>query len=464
MVQEMPTDATIKAIVKEKGIQSDEKDSWLNRMGQGLAAGVMLVGEAAKGRAGFGVPRAHTEVMSLPSLLHKGKVDAEGFVEVQLTIGRLATGPLSALGYGKAAKCGDYVTLRMRWLNFAKMKQLWVGSDKLWTGPRPSTYNFSCLHDKTAVYEPIGQEEILRIEGCSDILQTWKTYYQEDPFYDDVGESLPPIKKVRAVHGVNIPTEAAYALRVHTIRLKKSKILTRLVLDDDATLPKIEGLSMQGGVVHATGTNNELSGDGVVPLSSLDQCRQWAKQGLECELSYLPGVEHRAILADEYFHQTIKDVVLVRAGSCAEPTGISFSIAGTFSAWKPRGMTWDGQHFVYVVCIGPNGWESFQILLDGSWEKVFYPDVKDANMTVPHCILGPDKQNAGKDWTIGKNRGKLLEGYLRSGSAFKVKLEISGGRVEKVFWEPFTQAEKRILKVFGLRFLEVLMFVATVNV
>ncbi|CAK9014380.1 unnamed protein product [Durusdinium trenchii] len=438
--EEMPGNATIKAIVKEKGMKNDEKDSWFSRMGQGLAAGVMLVEEAAMGRKGLGVPRAHTEEVALASLLGS-KVDAEGFVEVQLRITKLATGPLSALGYGKAADSGDCVKFRLRWLNFENMKKTWTGSEKLWKGRGTATHHFNCKNDKTAVYEPLGARELLRIERCEEILNTWAQYYGDDPLYDDTGDSRPPIQKVRAIHGVNIPTEVAYALRVHTIRLKESKILTRLILDDQATLKDSTEFSVQGGVVHAT--PNGLSGDGVVPLSSLDRCRQWAKAGLfECELSYLPGVEHRAILADQHFHQTIKDAVVVRDGlACMDGPARSFSIAGTFSAWKPRKMTWDGFHFVYVVSIGQTGWESFQILEGGSWERVLYPDMKDANPSLPHSILGPDNKNAGKDWTIGKNRGKLLEGTIRFGSAFKVKLEISGGTPASVTWDPFTQVQ-----------------------
>ena len=116
--QEMPTDATIKVIVKEKGMQHSAGDNWLSRVGQNLAAGVMLVEEAAMGRKGLGVPKAYTEAMSLSSILQKAHVGEDGFVEVRLPIVKLASGPVSALGYGKAADSGDFVNLRMRWLNF----------------------------------------------------------------------------------------------------------------------------------------------------------------------------------------------------------------------------------------------------------------------------------------------------------------------------------------------------------
>lgn len=426
----MPAEATIKAIVKEKGI-SNGKDSWLSRMGQGLSAGVMLVEEAAMGRKGLGVPKAYTETISLASLL-SSKADGDGFVEVRLPISKLAAGPISALGYAKSLDAGDVVVFRMRWLNFTALKKTWAKSDSLWTGAA-STYHFSC--QGKAQYEPIGVEQVLRIEGCEGIGDTWKTYYRDDPLYDDRCSGKPPVRRMRAVHGVNVPTEIAFALRVQSVRLKQSKILTRLVLDDEAEMGKVEGCSLSGGVVRRTGTSHSLSGDGVVDLQSLDECRRWARDGLACELTYLPGVEHRAMLADAHFHQTIKDAVLSVEMESSEASN-SLSIAGTFSNWKPMQMMWDGCGFVYVVSIGPNGWESFQLLLDGSWDKVFYPDPGS-----PHSILGPDNKNAGKDWTIGKNRGKLLDGSLRTGSAYKVKVEMSGKTPRSVTWEPFSQVQ-----------------------
>ena len=442
--QELPANATIKAIVKEKGRQHDANGSWLSRVGQNLAAGAMLVEEAAMGRKGLGVPKAYTEATSVKSLLTKSP-DSEGFIEVRLPISKLASGPISAMGYGKAAEQGDFVIFHMRWLDFAGLKKHWVGSDKLWNGDSgdcSSAYQFQCPSDKAAVYEAIGAKEVMRIERCEEILNTWRRYYEEDPLYDDLRQRCPPLKKIRAVHGVNVPTEAAYALRVQTIRLKQSEILTRLSFDDEATMSDIHGRCVGGGTVHASGSNNALSGDGVVPLESLDECRNWAKVGLECELTCLQGVEHRAILADPHFHQIIRDAVLLKAQKpIQQEPPLHFSVAGTFSNWKPEKMLWDGAFFVHVLSIGSNGWESFQILLDGSWDKVFYPDVKDAGPTVPHSILGPDNHNAGKDWTIGKNRGKLLEGLLRPFGAFKVQLEITGGKPHRVTWEPFSQIE-----------------------
>ena len=50
---------------------------------------------------------------------------------------------------------------------------------------------------------------------------------------------------------MNRATEKAFALRVNTVRLKKSQILTRLTLDDEAMVSD-SGLSIKGRSQHRT--------------------------------------------------------------------------------------------------------------------------------------------------------------------------------------------------------------------
>ena len=76
---------------------------------------------------------------------------------------------------------------------------MWVGSDSLWTGDGIDIYRFNSSKDRTATYEPIGSREVLRIERCEDVLDTWKEYYSNDPLYDHLRERRPPVKRVRAV-------------------------------------------------------------------------------------------------------------------------------------------------------------------------------------------------------------------------------------------------------------------------
>lgn len=48
-----------------QGMARDEPEHWLKRVGEGLAAGVMLAEEAAHHRRSWGLPKAHTEPLPL---------------------------------------------------------------------------------------------------------------------------------------------------------------------------------------------------------------------------------------------------------------------------------------------------------------------------------------------------------------------------------------------------------------
>ncbi|CAJ1379539.1 unnamed protein product [Effrenium voratum] len=429
--EELPPGASIKAIIKEKGMARDEPEHWLKRVGEGLAAGVMLAEEAAHHRRSWGLPKAHTEPLPLEVLRR-----SEDFVELDLPISRTAGGGVPcAMGCFRASEAGDFVRLQVRWLSFRKLKQMWVGSEDLGGSNSLKPPLVELRHrDPKTVYEPIGVEQVLKMERAERIIETWRRYYEGDPVYDHLGTSLPSCKRVRAVHGVNRATEKAFALRVNTVRLKKSQMLTRLTLDDEAMVSD-SGLSIKGGIVYFNGSDAELSGDGVVNAASMNVCQQWAKSGVDVGVTFLPGVEHRAMLADSFFHQAIKQVVLTPEEK-AQP-GASFSIAGSFNEWSSEVMTWDGTCFVYVVRIGAGGSESFHVLADGSCEAVLYPSVKDANPKVHHTVQGPDrKPPPGFLWTIASKI--ILKDGLPQGTGIKVKLEVNdAGAAQRVLWDPF---------------------------
>ncbi|CAE7810143.1 PSAT, partial [Symbiodinium sp. CCMP2456] len=98
-------------------------------LGHAVKAGVMLVGEAAAGRGGLGVPRAQTEAASLAQAL-QGKPDAQGFVEVRLPFAKDA-GPMAVFGYGSSKATSDFISFRARWLDYAKLKAEWIGKSNV---------------------------------------------------------------------------------------------------------------------------------------------------------------------------------------------------------------------------------------------------------------------------------------------------------------------------------------------
>eukprot|EP00439_Symbiodinium_sp_Y106_P023965 s826_g2.t3 len=442
---ELPTTATIRAILKEKGYHDASTSDVFTRLGHAVKAGVMLVGEAAAGRGGLGVPRAQTEAASLAQAL-QGPPDGQGFVEVRLPFAKDA-GPMAVFGYGSSKATSDFISFRARWLDYAKLKAEWIG--KLNVAPAETESPFRHGSRPGVAYEPLEIRGLLSIEKCEGIQKTLETHYRDDSLYDFRGDRTSiPIKRLLAVHGVNMPTEEAYAVRVATVRLKRSKVLTRLAFDGEAVLKVTdreespEGVKLESGLVKACGSDVSPSGDGVVPLASLDQCRSWVRRDTEYSLVYLPGVEHRGMLASEHFHQVIREAAIVDTRTPQEPPKMRLSIAGTFTAWKPEVMRWDGHDFVYVVMIGAQGWESFQLLQNGSWDTVFYPSIKEAGMDSEHTICGPDRKNAGFDWTLGQNRGQLRGGSLPPGAAYTVRAIVdSSGAVRSVGWAPFALAE-----------------------
>ncbi|CAE8620650.1 unnamed protein product [Polarella glacialis] len=365
----LPRAATISVIVKEKGVHDDANRNWLKRCGKGVIGCVQLIGEASQGRGCLGVPKASTGCASIASLLEGSSRGSDGFVQVRLPI--CSTHGLRGLGAGKdKATCDRFVSFDLRWLGFSQVREAWLGSQtlKAFTGHEACQFPASVRHSRRAeqeTYDPLGIPQLLKMEACEQLLEVWEEYYEKDQLYDHTGqEDCPPIRRVLAAHGVGLPTEVMYALRIRTARLKPAELQTRFVLDDEAELATpSEALTIEGGIVKALACKSSLSGDGVVPICSLDHCKSWAGS-LHLQLLHLEGAEHRDMLADPRFHRAIRDAVILQPLRPCPP--LSYSIAGTFSQWMPVLMGWQGTCFTHVIRIGEQGRESFQILPFGS--------------------------------------------------------------------------------------------------
>eukprot|EP00747_Dinoflagellata_sp_TGD_P100223 gnl/TRDRNA2_/TRDRNA2_167976_c0_seq1.p1 gnl/TRDRNA2_/TRDRNA2_167976_c0~~gnl/TRDRNA2_/TRDRNA2_167976_c0_seq1.p1 ORF type:complete len:771 (-),score=124.82 gnl/TRDRNA2_/TRDRNA2_167976_c0_seq1:144-2456(-) len=79
-----------------------------------------------------------------------------------------------------------------------------------------------------------------------------------------------------------------------------------------------------------------------------------------------------------------------------------FHLAGTFNGWRnAEAMQWDGHRFYAFVTVSEEGWESFQIWLDGKSDSSIHPNIADAHPYTKHAIMGPDSKGHGLNWTIG---------------------------------------------------------------
>mmetsp|Transcript_80831 Transcript_80831/g.237576 ORF Transcript_80831/g.237576 Transcript_80831/m.237576 type:complete len:807 (+) Transcript_80831:58-2478(+) len=120
-----------------------------------------------------------------------------------------------------------------------------------------------------------------------------------------------------------------------------------------------------------------------------------------------------------------------------KPKPCAYSIAGTWSGWTPKEMEWNGSEFTYIVTVGNNKWEAFQILQNGSWDTVVYPSIKDANPQMVYTLRGPDNHNTGYNWVMGKpGFNPFKKDVIPPGTQYKVSLHVSKrGQPESLNWE-----------------------------
>lgn len=84
--------------------------------------------------------------------------------------------------------------------------------------------------------------------------------------------------------------------------------------------------------------------------------------------------------------------------SAAQPKRAYF-IAGTFNRWESQEMRDEGEGlFSFVMVLGENRWEQFQVWLDGNSAKCLHPGQKYAPQCTP--IQGPVAQSRDKSWLI----------------------------------------------------------------
>jgi len=138
----------------------------------------------------------------------------------------------------------------------------------------------------------------------------------------------PPIKKVTAIYGVNLPTEVGCAYRrspsVGISMSRERHTLDQLfMLDKEARLTKDSSNThvIKNGLISETnktpqkvkrvGHANEThwkSGDGTVPYQSLQHCRAW-EGSCDVTVHEIDSAEHRGILGDARFHKILLELL-----------------------------------------------------------------------------------------------------------------------------------------------------------
>lgn len=154
---------------------------------------------------------------------------------------------------------------------------------------------------------------LLKREGLDNILDMMHEVYDSDPV-DPFGRSsteVPPVKRVKAIYGINLPSEigGVYCRRPAAM---VSSSDNKYMPDQHAKLTKEakeEGYLVKGGLLYETkkclqADGRHTSGDGTVPYYSLAYVKTW-KGDCQLEVSEIDKAEHREILADPRFHETV---------------------------------------------------------------------------------------------------------------------------------------------------------------
>mmetsp|Transcript_102657 Transcript_102657/g.306586 ORF Transcript_102657/g.306586 Transcript_102657/m.306586 type:complete len:535 (-) Transcript_102657:86-1690(-) len=121
-----------------------------------------------------------------------------------------------------------------------------------------------------------------------------------------------------------------------------------------------------------------------------------------------------------------------------------YFIAGTWSNFSPVAMHWDGSNFVHLMAVGSKGWESFQILQGGDWDRTYYPSVRNANPFANWKLRGPDNQGNGKNWTLGvpPDDGCNAKNAAKGGEHYRITVAVDGeSLVTEVAWKQLTPQE-----------------------
>jgi hypothetical protein len=159
--------------------------------------------------------------------------------------------------------------------------------------------------------------DIMEREGLEDMLRVIKTAYDNDATMGPRSISssqTPPVKRVHAIYGINLPTEMAGVYERQDTCLSNDRLRNLYQLDTQATVDRASGYTVKGGLMFETkhtlqtvAGGRRVSGDGTVPYWSLQHPKSW--EGPSCEVSVveLEGAGHREILADARFHKAVLD-------------------------------------------------------------------------------------------------------------------------------------------------------------
>jgi hypothetical protein len=183
--------------------------------------------------------------------------------------------------------------------------------------------------------------DLLEHDGfCTPIWELLQENYENDPLGPATRSSsdAPPVKRVRAIYGINLPTEVCAVYRHRkAVVIGDDMADSRYILDKKAKFPDMHdeavtsnewakknlwGYQMKDGRILETPNSAQkvpgqakerrCCGDGTVPYWNLSQSLAWKDEVEELTVDELLEAEHRAILADKRFHVLLKQYCKVK--------------------------------------------------------------------------------------------------------------------------------------------------------
>jgi hypothetical protein len=177
--------------------------------------------------------------------------------------------------------------------------------------------------DRNSSYKPIRGDELFALEGLNSTLSLIERCYDTDKLGPRTISTFhaPPVKRVKAIYGINVPTEVGAVYEPATVVVESDKVTPLHVIDTSVRLPSNAVYKVEDGVIYETESTPNLdcngaivyrSGDGTVPYWSLQHCRTWASRTCRVEVNEIVGAEHREILTDKRFHAVLKNYLQVK--------------------------------------------------------------------------------------------------------------------------------------------------------
>mmetsp|Transcript_21956 Transcript_21956/g.62539 ORF Transcript_21956/g.62539 Transcript_21956/m.62539 type:complete len:745 (+) Transcript_21956:3-2237(+) len=172
-------------------------------------------------------------------------------------------------------------------------------------------------NDPNTQYQAMSGYDMLHREGLNSILANIKTIFDDNTELDPRGKSsldVPPVNRVHAIYGINLPTEVAAVYKRKDLCVATTHTQSNFTLDKNAKVPRDSGYKLSGGVLFETkdarqscADGRQTSGDGTVPYWSLCHVKTWKDQIDDVTVVELDKAEHREILADARFHKAVID-------------------------------------------------------------------------------------------------------------------------------------------------------------